>query len=48
MDKTTKVQDKSTQLIAVLQGHFGKKMNLARIKLFGMFICALSKYMTKI
>ncbi|KAA6305262.1 hypothetical protein EZS27_043085, partial [termite gut metagenome] len=32
----TKVQDKSTQLIAVLLNHFGRNMNLARIKLFGM------------
>ena len=39
----TKVQDKSTQLTAVLQGYFGEKMNLARIKLFGMFICTLCK-----
>jgi hypothetical protein len=46
MDKITKVQDKSTKLVAVLQGHFGKKMNLARIKLFGMFISALCKVQT--
>lgn len=43
---TTKVQDKNTQLIAVLLDHFGKNMNLARIKLFGMFICALCKVQT--
>ncbi|GHV05551.1 hypothetical protein FACS189416_5320 [Bacteroidia bacterium] len=42
----TKVQDKSTQVIAVLQGHFGKNMNLARIKFFGMFISALCKVQT--
>ncbi|KAA6324433.1 hypothetical protein EZS27_026237 [termite gut metagenome] len=42
----TKVQDKSTQLIAVLLNHFGKNMNLARIKLLGMFICALCKVQT--
>ncbi|KAA6328243.1 hypothetical protein EZS27_022844 [termite gut metagenome] len=42
----TKVQDKSTQLIVVLLNHFGKNMNLARIKLFGMFICALCKVQT--
>ncbi|GHT30204.1 IS4 family transposase [Bacteroidia bacterium] len=42
----TKVQDKSTHLVAVLQDHFGKNMNLARIKLFGMFISALCKVQT--
>jgi hypothetical protein len=42
----TMVQDKSTQLIAVLLNHFGKNMNLAQIKFFGMFICALCKVQT--
>ncbi len=41
-----KVQDKNTKLIAVLSGHFGENMHLARIKLFGMFICALCKVQT--
>lgn len=43
---TTKVQDKNTKLVAVLLHHFGENMNLARIKLFGMFICALCKVQT--
>ncbi|KAA6307440.1 hypothetical protein EZS27_040890, partial [termite gut metagenome] len=42
----TKVPDKSTQLIAVLLNHVGQNMNLARIKFFGMFICALCKVQT--
>lgn len=43
---TTKVQDKNTKLVAVLLHHFGENMNLAQIKLFGMFICALCKVQT--
>jgi hypothetical protein len=39
----SKVECKNTKLIAILVNHFGKNMNLARIKLFGMFICALCK-----
>ncbi|KAA6350174.1 hypothetical protein EZS27_002440 [termite gut metagenome] len=42
----TKVPDKSTRLIAVLLNHVGKNMNLARIKFFGMFVCALCKVQT--
>ena len=42
----TKVKDKSTKLLAVLSAHFGENMNLARIKFFGMFICALCKVQT--
>jgi hypothetical protein len=43
---TTKVPHKNTQLIEVLLNHFGRNMNLARIKFFGMFICALCKVQT--
>lgn len=39
----TKVQSKSSELSSILYTHFGKRMNLARIKFFGMFICALCK-----
>ena len=38
-----KVDCKSTQLISVLSEHLAGKMNLARIKFFGLFICALCK-----
>jgi hypothetical protein len=38
-----KVECKSTQLISVLTEILAGKMNLARIKFFGLFICALCK-----
>jgi hypothetical protein len=44
--KNLKVEYKSTQLISILSENFGKKMNLARIKFLGMFICALCKVQT--
>ena len=34
--KLSLVHDKNTKLLAVLHNHFGKNMNLARIKLFAM------------
>jgi hypothetical protein len=44
--KTIKVEYKSTQLISILSKNLAGKMNLARIKFFGMFICALCKVQT--
>ena len=44
--KTIKVENKSTQLISILSQTLAGKMNLARIKFFGMFICALCKVQT--
>jgi hypothetical protein len=44
--KNLRVECKSTQLISVLQQTPAGKMNLARIKFFGMFICALCKVQT--
>ena len=41
-----KAECKSTQLISVLSEHLQGKMNLARIKFFGLFICALCKVQT--
>lgn len=41
-----KVSNKSSELSSILYTHFGQKMNLARIKFFGMFICALCKVQT--
>jgi len=41
-----KVEYKSTQLISVLTENLTGKMNLARIKFFGLFICALCKVQT--
>jgi hypothetical protein len=41
-----KVNYKSTQLISILCQTLSGKMNLARIKFFGMFICALCKVQT--
>jgi len=38
-----KVEYKVTQLISVLTENLAGKMNLARIKFFGLFICALGK-----
>jgi hypothetical protein len=42
----TKVENKSTKLAAILAEHLAGKMNLARIKFFGMLICALCKVQT--
>jgi len=44
--KNIKVEYKSTQLISILSQTLAGKMNLARIKFFGMFICALCKVQT--
>jgi hypothetical protein len=44
--KIIKVDSKSTQLISILRQSLAGKMNLARIKFFGMFICALCKVQT--
>jgi hypothetical protein len=41
-----KVEYKSTQLISVLTENLSGKMNLARIKFFGLFLCALCKVQT--
>ena len=41
--KDSKVSYKSSDLTSVLVGHFGKSMNLARIKFLSLFICALCK-----
>ena len=43
MMKAIKVENKSTQLISILSKTLEGKMNLARIRFFGMFICALCK-----
>jgi hypothetical protein len=43
---TTKVDNKSTILSEILTEYFAGKMNLARIKFLGMFICALCKAQT--
>jgi len=42
----TKIESKNTILITILTEIFGDKMNLARIKFFGLFICALCKVQT--
>jgi hypothetical protein len=42
----TRVESKNTILFATLSQVFGDKMNLARIKFFGLFICALCKVQT--
>ncbi|MEZ5198959.1 MAG: IS4 family transposase [Bacteroidales bacterium] len=42
----TKAESKNTILFATLSSIFGDKMNLARIKFFGLFICALCKVQT--
>jgi len=42
----TKVENKVTFLSDTLIEFFGNKMNLARIKFFGLFICALCKVQT--
>jgi len=41
--KNIKVEYKSTELISILSQTLAGKMNLARIKFFGMLICALCK-----
>jgi hypothetical protein len=42
----TKTEDKNTILFETLTSIFGDNMNLARIKFFGLFICALCKVQT--
>jgi hypothetical protein len=42
----TRAESKNTILFATLSQIFGDKMNLARIKFFGLFICALCKVQT--
>ena len=44
--KNTSLEDKDTQLILVLQGHFKGELNLARVKLICLFITALCKIKT--
>lgn len=41
-----KVEYKSTRLISILSQTLAGKMNMARIKFFGLFICALCKVQT--
>ena len=41
-----KVEYKSTELISILSKNFAGTINLARIKLSGMLICALCKVQT--
>ena len=41
-----KVECKSTQLISILSANLSGKMNLARIKFLGLYICALCKVQT--
>lgn len=43
MDKKTKVSHENRDLTSILVNHFGKSINLARIKFIGLFICALCK-----
>jgi len=42
----TKIESKNTILFTILTEVFGEKMNLVRIKFFGLFICALCKVQT--
>ena len=44
--KKTKVSSKNTDLVSILNKEFSGKINLARIKLISMFICALCKVQT--
>ena len=44
--KNTSLGHKDTSLISVLQGHFKGELNLARVKLIGLFITALCKTKT--
>jgi len=41
-----RIESKNNNLFEVLSEVFGKNMNLARIKFFGLFICALCKVQT--
>lgn len=43
MLRTSKVYYKSSELYPILHEHFGKSMNLARIKALSMMVCALCK-----
>lgn len=43
MLRSSKVRYKSSDLFSILREHFGKDMNLARIKAMSMMICALCK-----
>ena len=43
MLRTSKVHYKSSELYPILHEHFGKSMNLARIKTLSMMVCALCK-----
>ncbi len=43
MLQTSKVHYKSSELYPILHEHFGKSMNLARIKALSMMVCALCK-----
>ena len=45
-DKNIRGESKNSILFATLSHVFGDKMNLARIKFFGLFICALCKVQT--
>ena len=45
-DKNTRDESKNSILFTTLSQIFGDKMNLARIKFFGLFICALCKVQT--
>lgn len=42
----TSIESKNSILLSTLSEIFGDKMNLARIKFFGLFICALCKVQT--
>ena len=42
----TRLNSKNSNLNLILSENFGYKMNLARIKFFGLFICALCKVQT--
>jgi hypothetical protein len=44
--KDIKIGYKSTQLISILSENLAGKMNLARIRFFGLFICSLCKVQT--
>ncbi len=44
--KKIKVESKNTELISILNTQFKGKVNLARVKLIAMFICALCKVQT--
>lgn len=46
MNKNTKVEDKSTELLSILKEQFQGKLNLARIKFLSLFIVALCKVQT--